>query len=452
VRSRSHLDEIIPLLQAYGLKYQANDIESLSHRMVIRDLMSLTKALWHIGDRLAWLSILRAPWCGLTLADLHAIASDHDAIIWDKLKNFETIVQLSEDAQSRLSFVVPIFNDALQSIRKIPFKNSVETTWLQLGGPATIDDESDLINAEHYFNLLAELDDGGDIIHFNDLNRRVKKLFASPDPDADETLQIMSIHKSKGLEFDTVILPGMNKRSGIDSSKLLTWLERPRELQDADLILAPIKHATHESDPIYQYCQHVDAKKAELETVRLLYVAATRAKSELHLFGCIQSDDKGEIVSPAKKSFLYYLWSTVIPAEAGIHMPEPFPNAQNKEHAQIRSVIPARLLRQGFAGHEAGIHIPESFPNAQNNTFAQNEYDSSASTGTLIHEILQKISIEGLNNYPLWVVYHPSLPHGGELLDWAPACAGVTTKLPLCDTLTRGERINHLEYHLVHDL
>ena len=77
VRNRSHLHEIIPRLKEAGLRFRAIEIEGLGHRPVVQDLLALTRALAHPGDRLAWLALLRAPWCGLTLEDIHAVISAH---------------------------------------------------------------------------------------------------------------------------------------------------------------------------------------------------------------------------------------------------------------------------------------------------------------------------------------------------------------------------------------
>ena len=77
VRTRRQLFNIIPYLKQANLQFNAVDIESLNHLPMIQDLTSLTLAMQHFGNRLAWLSILRAPWCGLTLHDLHCIASNH---------------------------------------------------------------------------------------------------------------------------------------------------------------------------------------------------------------------------------------------------------------------------------------------------------------------------------------------------------------------------------------
>lgn len=49
---------------------------------------------------------------------------------------------------------------------------------------------------------------------------KVKKLYAQPDSEADQRLQIMTIHKSKGLEFDVVIVPGLNRKSRNDDAPM----------------------------------------------------------------------------------------------------------------------------------------------------------------------------------------------------------------------------------------
>src|SRR5207237_907860 len=75
VRNRAHLDEIVPALKEAGVRFRAVDIEQLGEKQVVQDLYALTRALLHLGDRIAWLACLRAPWCGLTLADLLALSS-----------------------------------------------------------------------------------------------------------------------------------------------------------------------------------------------------------------------------------------------------------------------------------------------------------------------------------------------------------------------------------------
>ena len=69
------------------------------------------------------------------------------------------------------------------------------------------------------------------------LDAAVTKLNALPDPSAssDYGVQLMTIHKSKGLEFEVVIVPDLQANTGRGSRKLLSWLERGLAL-DADAV------------------------------------------------------------------------------------------------------------------------------------------------------------------------------------------------------------------------
>src|SRR5580704_10437831 len=101
VRARSHLTEIVSLLKRRKIPFQAIEIDQLGERPVIEDLMAVTLALLHPADRVSWLAILRAPWCGLTLEDLHSLAgSDHHAAMWDLLHGQPS--HFSDDGSARV--------------------------------------------------------------------------------------------------------------------------------------------------------------------------------------------------------------------------------------------------------------------------------------------------------------------------------------------------------------
>ncbi len=67
VRAKTHARDIASRLRARAIPFRAVDIEPLQDRPVVRDLVMLISALHHLGDRTAWLAILRAPWTGLLL-------------------------------------------------------------------------------------------------------------------------------------------------------------------------------------------------------------------------------------------------------------------------------------------------------------------------------------------------------------------------------------------------
>lgn len=310
VRGRGHLAAIVPVLKQAGFRFRAVEIEHLAHRPVIRDLVALTQALTHPGDRLAWLSVLRAPWCGLTLKDMHALAGDAPRhAVWDLLNDDERLQRLTADGRARLLRLREAMKPAIAERGRRSLRARVEGLWLALGGPACVEQPVDLEDAQVLFDVLEEMAEGGDLIDRMRLRERIETLFARPAADADTRLHIMTIHKAKGLEFDTVIVPGLGRKPRGQDQHLWVWMQRAR----GDLLLAPIREAGSE-DPIYRYIQALDREKGMHEDGRLLYVAATRARRRLHLIGAVRTAEKDDVLvlgTPPGDSLLARLWPAV---------------------------------------------------------------------------------------------------------------------------------------------
>lgn len=336
VRSRSHLISLIPALKNANLNFRAIDIDPLDTRPVILDLIALTRALLHPADRIAWLAILRAPWCGLLLSDLLIISNKPHVIIWEQLNSFEIIKQLSADGQQRIKRFLSVIKTKMADRQRYSLRLWLESTWLSLGGPASVNQLSDLKDATAYFALLEKLDLGGDLADMSDLQRHVSQLYASADHLADNSLQIMTIHNAKGLEFDTVILPHLERKSPTDDKQLLLWMERPQQNGANALILAPIQAIGQEKDSIYDYIKRQHNIKINYETARLLYVAATRAKKKLHLFFSIKTK-QDELTPPLATSLLEKLWPTI-----HYQIKSQFAEAKKTIPDTLKEIVPAK--------------------------------------------------------------------------------------------------------------
>ena len=309
VRARSHLTELIPALQAADISYRALEIETLSHKAVIHDLLALTRALLFLDDRIAWLSLLRAPWCGLTHADLYSIAGLETQLpIWERLQTLAHLT-LSPDGKKRVSHLVAILKPYIEHRYRKPLAHWLESVWLQLGGPANLKNASELADSQTYFKLIEQLQQGEDISNIQWLEQKLTELYASPTNSSDVSVELMTIHKAKGLEFDVVILPSLHKEGSNDISQLLLFTERPESNHGIGLVIAPIKSFAESHDPIYQFIQREEKRKADYELCRLLYVAVTRAKCHLHILGEVKFEaEQKNIKSPPKDSLLGKLW------------------------------------------------------------------------------------------------------------------------------------------------
>jgi len=322
-RSRNHLQQIFPAMSRLGLSWQATDIDSLTQRMAIIDLTSLTRALLNPADRIAWLSVLRAPWCGLDLVDLHVIANAHLGelnpiakkhdfpIIWQQLIHYEQIQNLSTRGRQLLKRFIDVVKPALVTRQRKPLRQWVEGIWLALGGPATLLNPQEINDTPSFFSLLEKHQRGGNIHDWQKFNRAVGKLYAAPQQDADAKLQVMTMHKSKGLEFDHVIIPRLHKLSPTDEQQLLLWRERLNHRGDRQLLLGPLAPVGDDKDKLYKYIQKESALQLDYEATRLFYVGCTRAIKKLYLFATLAKNTEGNWKTPPKKSLLNSIWQHV---------------------------------------------------------------------------------------------------------------------------------------------
>jgi ATP-dependent exoDNAse (exonuclease V) beta subunit len=305
VRNRGHLDHVVPALQDAGIRFRAVEIEHLGEKQVVQDLFALTRALTHVADRVAWLTLLRAPWCGLTPVDLSLLAEGADDTVWELMQDASRIAGLGADARARIARMVVVLEPALANRLRCNLRDAVEGVWLALGGPACCRDATALEDAAMFLDELERVEEAGDIADPAAFAESLEKLYALPNLAAgDDAVQIMTVHKSKGLEFDTVIVPGLDRAPRHNTPPLILW----KALPDAGLLLAPIHEAGGGKDPCYEYVRGLERAAEDLEAGRLLYVAATRAKSRLHLLGCIKRDDHGAAKPPNKRSLLRALW------------------------------------------------------------------------------------------------------------------------------------------------
>jgi len=391
VRARGHLEEVVRRLTAEGIPCRAVELSPLKSRQAVSDAVQLARALAHPADRLAWLSVLRSPLCGVTLHSLHGLfGTDHHTTARELLGRWrrnESAAPVEPEEARRLRHACAVLLDEGNASGGIPFTAWLQHCWERLGGPLVYPGAGDRADVESLFRLIERLAPYGGLDPA-ELEARLEQLYAAPE-GAGRSVEVMTIHKSKGLQFETVILMGMHRRPRADTQPLLRL-----EHSEGRLLLGPIKHrASETADPVSTYLAEREKQRAAYEADRLLYVAVTRACQALHLIGEIALDDDGSVKEPSPASLLGRLWP---------YLPQPQPPemAELLADGQASAVRPpARpLLRMQIES----LPMPEPAKAAGQASAWQWMPDTAheAAIGTVAHAWLERLGREGPDGWP----------------------------------------------------
>ena len=170
----------------------------------------------------------------------------------------------------------------------------LEQIWLELGGSQCVDTEA-RANLDLFWKSLDSLPEGEPDLLGSALISALEDLKAQPDPAAssDCGVQLMTIHGAKGLEFEVVIVPDLQASPGRRAPSMLSWLERglpPDFVSDdpeaseivTEFLIAPFAQKGADSGQAKKWVDRQRHERELYEACRLLYVAATRAREELH--------------------------------------------------------------------------------------------------------------------------------------------------------------------------
>ncbi|HZO21599.1 MAG TPA: UvrD-helicase domain-containing protein [Steroidobacteraceae bacterium] len=313
VASRSHATVLMAELASRHIEAVGIELVPLSELPIVRDLVALTRATSHLGDRSAWLALLRAPWCGLSLRALTALSGRrHPLLVWEALEDPACLSDCSTEDCLRLARVRDVLSSALSTRHTLALVDWLELTWLRLGA-ADAYPASELAHARAFFDALSQRVASVEWTGAQDLDSLLRDLYAQPQASSANPVQVMTIHRAKGLEFDHVFVPALDRDLNRGREPLLRWLDLPRAQGDSDLIMAPVPPVGPEGPgEVTTFLKRLAAQRAANERTRLLYVAATRAKKSLHLSAAPRPKANGTLTARAG-TLLATLWPALDP-------------------------------------------------------------------------------------------------------------------------------------------
>ncbi len=423
-QTRNSVAGLTEMLRDRGWPVRGVKMVALADLPAIQDLNSLTQALLDPLDRIAWLAVLRAPWCAASLDVLEELArSAGPGAIAPALQHALDHDAWPVGAAARLRSVAACLLAGLAAVTRDGIAAAVSVTWLDLGGPACMGAGAGLGDAESYLDRLAIAAASRDWRGRHSLATLTQDLYAEAGPDTK--LEILPIHQAKGLEYDHVILTGLAVPWSAETRRLLAWREIPGvDGAPADLVLAARPDpAAAGSDGVYAFLMKLARERAAQEKLRLMYVAATRARESLHWVASLAKDDAGEWRLPPTNSTLRLLWPvladrmrtgdsldraatisaaapTAAPAVVGLT-----PESRRLRRLPDEWQVPAGDAVLDTQVRAAGATRPEQEP----------EFDwagiESRHVGTVLHAALQRIAVSareqsvlptGLPDDPVW--------------------------------------------------
>ncbi|MBF0612705.1 MAG: UvrD-helicase domain-containing protein [Magnetococcales bacterium] len=390
VRSRAHVPAILSALRKADMAHHAVEIGRLSDSPVVQDLYSLTRLLLQPAERLNWLAVFRSPCCGLSLADLTVLTPVDPSLPWTGEEE-----GLSQEGRTRLQRVLPVIHHFLTRRRRLSLRLLLEGCWLALGMAATIQSSPQWDDAMCYLDVVAGMEEGGEIRDLEELQRRLTLTATAGQPGEGGGVQVMTIHKAKGLEFDCVILPGLARRPRQGEARLLHW----QELSDRQggLLLAPVRQSGQQREAISDYLRWLDRQKEELETGRLLYVAATRARRWLHLVATPKSE---ALDKPVTGSLLASLWEAL---STMVDLPE-VANQEAPPDSPVQAPFYLQRLPLTWSPTPPPLwHPVEGIPPKEVVQTIEFEWAGEVLRliGVVVHRMLCRLAWEGENIWPL---------------------------------------------------
>ena len=296
-RSKAHLNELITLINKKdsSIPIDAIEMSKILSNQTFQDILCLTKALFDFSDRTNWIAALKSPWCGLSINDLVLLfEKDHKSLVWELINNIDNTSRLDKNSARRLRSFVEVIRENIQYRGRISHRYFVEGIWRQLNGEKSMVDSNDIQNIDLFLELLEEASEILSI-DFIKLERLIENKFISKTSIQKNSIKFLTIQKSKGLEFDHVIIPNLNKRTRNEESDLVLY----------DKSTLSIKNPGNDKN-LHSYHAYKERKRLDNEKIRLLYVAMTRAKNKCYLIGTVKKE--GDLVIPNSGTFMNILW------------------------------------------------------------------------------------------------------------------------------------------------
>ena len=277
-RRRPMAQALIHALEHHRVPVSGMDRLTLSNHLAVRDVMALMAWCMHPADDLSLAHVLRSPIIGMSDEALRAIAVSRDASLWEALQ--DSGMEYTDELQKLYALRhVPPYEFLTQLLEV----HSARRRFAERFG-AEVHEILDELKSQ-----AAQIPAGmvASIAYFYDWVMASDRVIKREPESGANTVQIMTVHGAKGLEAPIVIMA--DTMSVPDLKKEGMYFADTAHGQRIPL-LALSEEAKFAA--LFEQAKEVRKAALEAEYQRLLYVALTRARDELHVYGFANKEPK----------------------------------------------------------------------------------------------------------------------------------------------------------------
>lgn len=318
LRAMTHCEILRQTLQGYGINCVVVKGKGFYEQQEVLDILNLLAALHNRYASLELAGALRSNYFGLDDATLTQLfwQTENDKPLWDVLQAIgsgELQLNLQPEQQALAMHAAERLHSLRQAAALMALPELFAQLWDELKPEFVLSQQengpSKLANVKKLRRLAQQYCQTKQA-SLAEWLQNVKDLRASSSKEpaatvqADDALQIMTIHNSKGLEFDLVILPQLDKSVKGDTASI-KYLPGKEGEQGLLGIKVPDKEMQLQNSGVYEQAKARDSELEEAESRRLLYVAMTRAQKQLLMVGTVAEEKLPEagIALPSAKGW-----------------------------------------------------------------------------------------------------------------------------------------------------
>ncbi|WP_458401856.1 UvrD-helicase domain-containing protein [Candidatus Avelusimicrobium sp.] len=283
-RAGTQLHYYTDALRRSGIPFLVGEDKDFYKRQEIHDFLNILRVLDNPQDRIALVGVMRSPWGGMTDEEIYQ-ASRADTLDFKKTGIYPHQERLFAWLRS---FALRVGRQPLRRLLRALLQESFlrESCAIAYDGERSISTLEKLVPLAESYSLQRPATLGQFLAGVEKLmEEELSRLTALPEGETLNAVNLLTIHKSKGLEFPVVMLVDISKVESMNPDK------RPEHLYSWRYQLNGLRIGKY-ADMNMAWLEEEQREHERCEDVRLLYVAITRAREKLLVFGNEASEEK----------------------------------------------------------------------------------------------------------------------------------------------------------------